>query len=1476
MKQILGWKLLPFVFLFITPLFSQIYINEWMAQNSSIHADEAGEFDDWIELYNGGDGLIDLTGFYISDDANDPTKFKIDTTVLILPNQFVLIWADKDPEQGKLHTNFKLSGEGEEIILLDANQNELDHISFTAQMEDHSMGRYSDGMENIFFFDVPTPGEANTSSSLMGTAQAPIFDMTGGFYDDNIQVTLSSPTVGGVIYYTTNGEDPNMTKNVYSGPIPISETTIIRAIVIADNYIQSEIVSESYFVNQHYDLPVLNITTDPMNMWGEDGIYSNPTKEGSEWERFCQIQYFKEEQLEFSINSGIRIQGNSSVGLPKKSFRLFFDSDYGSKHLNYPMFGEEEISQFRNLVLRAGYDDDITIDGGTLLRDPTCNELFKQTGGIVSEGEWAILTINGDFWGIYEIRESMNDHFMDDKTGWDEYDLIRFTKSGPEVKNGTIDEWNALTAFLLNNDLSDPVIYMQVEEMIDMESLETLFAFINGVSYTSWNWGVFAYKEKTTSGKWRFMTWDLDNALTRTSRKSFWEWANDSPFHWSNFIPRELEVNEKFRNNMLNRTADLMNANYAYEAGSLLIDGFKNDIKSEMDKELARWNPEMSVADWEYNVRRLDTFLIERPDEFRDHAVRYWDLNDVNELVLDVQGNGRVHLNTIDVPTYPWTGVYFEGIPIKLTAIAEPGYYFSGWSDPNLPNEKTIEIDFEDTYNLTAIFVEGSTRIANVVINEINYHSLDDLNSGDWVELYNAEDTEVDLSAWILEDESGNFFNLPNNTIIPAGGYLVLGEDPNKFASIYPNVNNFIGGFGEQDFGSFKLSNDGEKISIHNANRSFTDTVHYNDQLPWPVAADGDGPTLQLIHHSLDNAIAENWLHDAPTPGSGLMLENTITHSSCPENQVILAPIGAPSAVVSWTLPVAVSTCGLSPIEQNLVTDLENNSSFLIGTNTVTYEATDVCGSMSTCSFNITVEAQAAVMNVTCPSANVIFSAPVGTTQIVANWTEPTAVSDCSLGAAILTQTDGLSNGAEFPVGTSVISYKAQDACENVETCTFNVVVEQADLEADFDCPENIVLGALAGTDGRIVTWPMPEGTTNCELTIPTVTQINGPENGSFLPIGTTTIEYEYSTGCDLNLTCSFDIIVQATDVVADFVCPENLVFNAPIGAEGMIVNWPIPEGTTNCETANPTITQINGPENGSFLLVGINTIEYTYSTGCNLDLNCSFDIEVKGQTAVLEMSCLENIVITSLVGSTGAVVDWIEPTGTSDCSLGAANIEQIGGLSNGSEFPVGTSMVSYQSQDGCGNVATCIFEVIVKQDELDFKINNCIDEIIETIPAGAMGLNVAWPMPSGITNCEVGESNLIQTAGLDNGSFFPVGTTLIEYTFESCGMSTTCSFNLTIQEDVQTSTNELISALAKKIKIFPNPVKDEIQIELGELKEQVLSLGIYNYLGQRLKTVTQVNDLNIFDLSDYKTGVYLIAINLKDENILTKVFVKE
>ena len=156
------------------------------------------------------------------------------------------------------------------------------------------------------------------------------------------------------------------------------------------------------------------------------------------------------------------------------------------------------------------------------------------------------------------------------------------------------------------------------------------------------------------------------------------------------------------------------------------------------------------------------------------------------------------------------------------------------------------------------------------------------------------------------------------------------------------------------------------------------------------------------------------------------------------------------------------------------------------------------------------------------------------------------------------------------------------------------------------------------------------------------------------------------------------------------------------------------------------------------------------------------------------------------------------------------------------------------------------------------------------------MGLNVAWPMPSGITNCEVGESNLIQTAGLDNGSFFPVGTTLIEYTFESCGMSTTCSFNLTIQEDVQTSTNELISALAKKIKIFPNPVKDEIQIELGELKEQVRSLGIYNYLGQRLKTVTQVNDLNIFDLSDYKTGVYLIAINLKDENILTKVFVKE
>lgn len=147
-----------------------LFINEFMASNLGTVADEFNEFDDWIEIYNPQDTIVDLAGMYLSDDPNNLLQFQFPSgsdATKIPPNGFILIWADNQPEQGPLHTNFALSSTGEFISLLYKNGiTLLDSISFGNQTVDISFGRENDGDEPWIFFDESTPGRSNNDEGV--------------------------------------------------------------------------------------------------------------------------------------------------------------------------------------------------------------------------------------------------------------------------------------------------------------------------------------------------------------------------------------------------------------------------------------------------------------------------------------------------------------------------------------------------------------------------------------------------------------------------------------------------------------------------------------------------------------------------------------------------------------------------------------------------------------------------------------------------------------------------------------------------------------------------------------------------------------------------------------------------------------------------------------------------------------------------------------------------------------------------------------------------------------------------------------------------------------------------------------------------------------------------------------------------------------------------------------------------------------
>jgi len=159
---------------------------------------------------------------------------------------------------------------------------------------------------------------------------------------------------------------------------------------------------------------------------------------------------------------------------------------------------------------------------------------------------------------------------------------------------------------------------------------------------------------------------------------------------------------------------------------------------------------------------------------------------------------------------------------------------------------------------------DGSTCINDgLVINEINYHSSEDFNPEDWVELYNPHEVPIEIGSWEFKDDNNdNVFIFPENTILDAKDYLVICKDLEAFSQIFPDVSNIIGGF------EFGLDGAGEQVRLFNADEELVDKVEYDDSPPWPITPDGTGPTLELKNPSLDNALAENWAASANSGGT--------------------------------------------------------------------------------------------------------------------------------------------------------------------------------------------------------------------------------------------------------------------------------------------------------------------------------------------------------------------------------------------------------------------------------------------------------------------------------------------------------------------------------------------------------------------------------------------------------------------------------
>ena len=295
------------------PASAQLYINEFSASNTNTIADpDYDDYSDWLEIYHGDTQSWNLNGFYITDNFDLPEKWRINVDAIIPPGEFIVIWAD-DMAEG-LHANFRISAGGEQLAILTPGGRLLDSISFSAQAPDISFGRIVDGTGPWAYFTEPTPGASNSTPHYSGLVHhIPDFSLRGGIYADLQNIEIHS-SFGGEIRYTTDGSEPEIQDQLYTIPVQVTKTTILRARIFMEDMVPGPVITQSYFINENavnVALPVVSIATNPDNFWDpEQGIYVQDFK--PDWEIPVNIELFENNGLDraaFNERAGIKING---------------------------------------------------------------------------------------------------------------------------------------------------------------------------------------------------------------------------------------------------------------------------------------------------------------------------------------------------------------------------------------------------------------------------------------------------------------------------------------------------------------------------------------------------------------------------------------------------------------------------------------------------------------------------------------------------------------------------------------------------------------------------------------------------------------------------------------------------------------------------------------------------------------------------------------------------------------------------------------------------------------------------------------------------------------------------------------------------------------------------------------------------------------------------------------------------------------
>ena len=575
-----------------------------------------------------------------------------------------------------------------------------------------------------------------------------MFSHDAGMYQNPFNLTMMTAYTDAVVRYTTDGSDPTAASTKYTAPIMINNRTadnnklanitniigggpgysppsvylhkgrVIKAAVFSNSGTQlTNTETKSYFVHpeifgKYGDLPIISIVTEQKNLFDNSiGLYVNGNwnHKGETWERPAHFELIEPDgTVGISQNMGVRIQGAWSRNFSLKSLRFYARKKYDEKNPNieYDLLDGDmkdyygnNIENFENFILRnSGNDFD-----GVMFRDAFMQRIAKNTNVDMQGYRPAAAFINGEFWGLYNIRQRVDNHLPAAKFDIDANMIASYEISGTEhatLNDGDqsdIDYYNQMYSFFQNGNFTSDSMYEQALTYIDEDNIIDYYITNIFVNNSDWPWnnckfwrykadGYDPYAPPGMDGRFRFILSDTDfgfglsggyeeNLLNRI--------ISQGHAAYGSRIFRRLLQNETFKNKFINRFCDLLNTEFNRDIVRQTLESTASKVYTIMPDHINRWRNISGMNNWSDRLNYMISFAGNRPANIRNHLRNQWGLGGDTSLTLSCdKQSGYLKINAVDIKETTnnvynagnWSGIYFANSTQVITAKPAPGY----------------------------------------------------------------------------------------------------------------------------------------------------------------------------------------------------------------------------------------------------------------------------------------------------------------------------------------------------------------------------------------------------------------------------------------------------------------------------------------------------------------------------------------------------------------------------------------------------------------------------------------------------------------------------------------------------------------------------------------------------------------------------------------------------------------------------------